>query len=519
MDGRKAALIFMQMLACASPPADGSGGYVPPVPPDPPDPPPTPDPPDPNVIWGIMGTGQSLSAGAWALPTIWGSGSYQNLKLGYNTTVFPWEPTQLVPIGEPLRDSSAAPYPYNIQGETVHTIMSEQISYLSIQRTGYDYRTYHAAVGRDGWAMYLIEKNGIGKPPTPTDPVGIGYSYQAMLDELALTIPLAMSQFGKTIKFRASTLTHGESDYPRIEYGSEVRRLQQNQKADLFALSSQPMTDPFSLIASQASGFPNTGSTGLIYSASSLWDTSVQYPGEIVLACPKYQYNYVADNIHLTAPSEDRLGVKYGQVYDALVRGTGWKPLQPNKIEVSGSLLTLSFDIPSPPIQWDETIVVHQVAHTEWANGRGFEVLDGSGPLTILSATIVGEQVQLLLAGIPGPGLRVRYSMVNDGDGYKRGGQLTDSDPFVGVDSHSYSVSFTNGSTSAVVAGQFNHGPRDMVVSNNLLPNTLILSATGNNIVMSNPWTGTTGSHNVTIRFDNRNYLVIFDLAAPYTAP
>lgn len=516
MNGRETALLFMQMAACLAPPNGGAS----PVPPTPPDPP-TPDPPELDVVWCVMGTGQSLSVGSTSEPVITGYGSgFNNFKLGYDTGTIPWLSTVLVPLEEYMRPLSASPYPYNIQGQTVHTIMGAQISTLVQARTGHAYVTYHGAFGSNGWNMDLIEKNGVQKPPTPTDPSGIGYSYQAMLDELAIAIPLITAQENRVAKFRAGTLTHGESDYSSPGYGARVRTLQQNQKADLFALSGQPMTDPYSLIASQASGFPAEGSTGVTVSAASLWNASVQYPGEIVVSGPKYQYDYSPDNIHLTNVSENRLGVKYGQVYDALVRGTGWTPLQPNGITVLGSLITLTFDIPVTPLQWDETIVVHQVAHTEWANGRGFEVMDSTGDLTITSATIVGETVQILLASVPSTGLRVRYAMVNDGTGCRRGGQLVDSDPFVGVDLQVYQATMTNGSPVAtILSPTFKHGPRDNVASGALLTGATILSVAGSDITMSQNWGGPSGTWPLTIWFDERNYLVQFDLAVPYAAP
>lgn len=495
-----------------------SGGSAP-VPPDPPDPP-TPESPEPAVHWLINTTGQSLSVGSHALPAQ-RTGIYNNTKLGYYTTSIPWLPTNvLIQISEEVRPQAASVYPYNIQGETTSTIRADQITKLYRDRTTHDYSSHTVNVGHDGWAMYYIRKNGVVAPPPddPNDPIGIGYSYQASLDEMAIVIPLCTSQLNKTAKTRAGFLTHGESDYPRIEYGDDVRLLQVNQKADYFALTGQPNTDAYSLICSQASGYPAEESTALVQSAASVWLTSTLYPGEVVLSCPKYQLNYYSDLIHLTAPSEDRLGIKEAQVYDALTRGTGWTPLQPNSITVLGTAITIDLNVPSPPLQWDTTLNPHQTAHTEWANGRGFEVLDSTGPLTIISATITGaNQVTLILGSLPSTGLRVRYAMVNDGVGYIRCGQLCDSDPLIGIDAQDYNVSFTNGSTSATVnSPTFKHGPRDIITAASLVGGTIITAATGTNITLSSPWSGTTGAHTANIRYDNRNYLVIFSLPVPY---
>lgn len=514
MKGTQATAIYM-MGTCLAP----DGEAPPPVPPEPPDPP-TPDPPDLSVHWFIPTTGQSLSVGSHALPaqrtTI-----YSNTKLGYDTAGIPWLPTELVPLSELVRPQAASVYPYNIQGETTSTIRADQITRLYMNRTGgYGYTSHSVNAGHDGWAMIYIEKNGVMAPPPldPNNPIGTGYSYQAALDEMNLVKPMILAQLNKSTKVRVGFITHQESDYSRTDYGDDLRQLQQDQKTDFFAITGQPITDTYTLVASQGSGYPANESGSLIEAAASAWLTSTLYPTEVVTSCPKYQLNYYSDLIHLTAPSEDRLGIKEGQVYDAITSGQGWTPLQPTGITVLGTAITISLNVPFPPLQWDTTLNPHQAAHTEWANGRGFEVLDSTGPLTIISATITGaNQVTLILGSLPSTGLRVRYAMVNDGVGYIRCGQLCDSDPLIGIDAQDYNVSFTNGSTSATVnSPTFKHGPRDIITAASLVGGTIITAATGTNITLSSPWSGTTGAHTANIRYDNRNYLVIFSLPVPY---
>ena len=90
----------------------------------------------------------------------------------------------------------------------------------------------------------------------------------------------------------------------------------------------------------------------------------------------------------------ERLGEKYGEIFDIVVnQGIAWKPVGPNKVAQSGAVITADFDVPDPPLVWDQHLATpHQKLHTaSGAKGRGFEVRDGAGnELTIASTGIQG---------------------------------------------------------------------------------------------------------------------------------
>jgi hypothetical protein len=66
--------------------------------------------------------------------------------------------------------------------------------------------------------------------------------------------------------------------------------------------------------------------------------------------------------------------------------------LQPIDVTRDGQTLSVRFHVPFPPLAWDEAFgAPHQVMHAAWKNGRGFEVEDGQGEVTITEVTIDGR--------------------------------------------------------------------------------------------------------------------------------
>jgi len=106
---------------------------------------------------------------------------------------------------------------------------------------------------------------------------------------------------------------------------------------------------------------------------------------------------------------------------------------------VAGSVVTVHFHVPVPPLVWDEKLPPHS-AIAEWAAGRGFEILAAGVAKTISSVEIVGDDtVQITCANdLSGLQVTVGYAATADGtlpspDQTARWGQLRDSDPFVGA--------------------------------------------------------------------------------------
>src|SRR5438270_4181907 len=121
---------------------------------------------------------------------------YNNLKLALNGAVVPpVDPTidslAMVPLTEPIRPTDPgypSPYPINLDGESPHTAMSEQITKMVVDAAAApDYVTVHTVVGESGQPMSVIKKNGV----FPGNSTAGARAYAATLFEVAAIARLA----------------------------------------------------------------------------------------------------------------------------------------------------------------------------------------------------------------------------------------------------------------------------------------------------------------------------------------
>jgi len=396
---------------------------------------------------GVIGTGQSLSVGGGdsGTPLVAKTQLYNNLKLALNgALVPPFDPTidslSMVPLVEPIRPtdpSYPSAYPGNLDGETPHTAMSEQITKMVMDAAnGHDYITAHTVVGESGQPMSVIKKNGVFPGPFEANTGTGARAYAATLFEVAAIARLAAAA-GKTYGVGAISLIHGEADAGNINYASDIFQLYSDYNADLPPLTGQTATIP--MLVSQQNSVPSTAGSASI-SAVGQWQVGVDHPGDIICVGPKYQYDYSGDStrVHLSALEYDELGEKMAQVYyQRVVLGQDWQPLQPINETVSGNTITLQFHVPVPPLVWDDNM---PPPHTSgpWANGRGFEVSAAGPPQTIDSVEIIApDTVKITCHGdLTGLAVTVAYAITTDGVAMPKGtfrwGHLKDSDPFVG---------------------------------------------------------------------------------------
>lgn len=473
--------------------------------------------PPPFDLVGIVGTGQSLSVGVSGSPAVSTMQPYKNLKLVDAGTDPKYDgmgdQLSLAPLTEPIRPQiqglPSGPYPNNIYGETIHAGMANQITATAQMLGGFEYTTVHSVVGESGKSISVIKKEGTGK------------AYAATLYEASAIKELAKAE-GKTYGIAAITLTHGETDSGDPQYGEKIRQLWADYNTDLPAITGQTGVIP--LLVTQQGTVPDKAG---LRSASTIaqWKLGVDYPGEILCVGPKYQYGYAGDHLHLDAVNYVRLGEKNAEVFlRATMLGEAWKPLQPKSLARTGAKITIEFDVPNPPLAWEETIPPpHQAASTYWAKGRGFEVEDSTGPLTIASVAIAGQSVEIELSEEPkGQALVVRYAMTQDVDGFTGGtaearrGQLRDSDPFIGRDQQTIPCKVTSGSTTVTAeAGAFALRTVGDLVSGGGLPEGTVIVAkkSATEVTLSQSFPGADGAADLTFHYDHRNYAVHFELA------
>lgn len=470
----------------------------------------------PPFDWvGVLGTGQSLAVGYAGTPVVSTTQPYGNLKLLDSGSDPKYDgigdELSLVPLTAPIRPpptvKGVVQYPNNIFGETIHEGMANQISATAEAIGKIAYATVHSVVGESGNGIVYLKKGGIG------------HAYAASIYEVSAIAALAKAA-GKTYGIGAVVLTHGEDDALDETYEAQIAQLAADYAADLPALTGQ--SEPIPMFLTQQSTYPLT-SKDLPISAVAAWKLGVDNPGKIFCVGPKYQYVYMPDHKHLDALNYRRLGEKYGEVYArVLMFGEAWRPLQPRKLEKSGATVTIDFDVPDPPLAWEESMPApHQSANLAWAKGRGFEVVDATGPLTITAAEIMDAAVRLTLAAPPGPGLVVRYAMTQDVDGAMGGtasgrhGQLRDTDPFVGRDAATIACETTAGATTVSAAeGAFaERSPGDIVTGPGVPADTVVVSKSGGSALELSHPVDKGGAVMLSFHHDLRNYAVHFELA------
>ena len=398
--------------------------------------------PGPFTWAGVIGTGQSLAVGTTPVNTAVNQQPYNNLMLSLGGAgVPPFDPNaaalSIVPLQEPLRNQSSGfprAYPGNLWGETPHGAMAAQVSALAAEAPGGDYVTVHSVVGESGQGMVAIKKGAV---ETTMNGGIIGRAYAASMFEVAAIARLASEQ-GQTYGVGAIVVTHGETDSGSSSYEAELVQLWSDYNADIAAITGQTQMIPMIVSQHHAYGFTAGARSGASASTLTQWRIGVNNPGEIICSGPKYQYPYVADGIHLDVRGYEMLGEKYGQIYyQKVVLGADWQPLQPTSVERDGTIVRVHFQVPVPPLAWDDVIPApHQSGLTPWAQGRGFELRAGGTDIEILLTEIVGDTVELTTASPVPANTTVGYAVTSDGTAVlglgHRWGQLRDSDPFVG---------------------------------------------------------------------------------------
>jgi hypothetical protein len=261
-----------------------------------------------------------------------------------------------------------------------------------------------------------------------------GRAYAATLFEVAALTRLAREQ-GLTYGVGAVIITHGEADAGNGNYANDLFQLWSDYDTDLRALTGQ--RESLVMLVSQQHSVPD-GVGSRSASTQAEWRAGIDHVGQIVCSGPKYQYAYAADGVHLVTVGYQMLGEKYGQVYhERVVLGRDWQPLQPLGVERNGRVLSVRYHVPVAPMVFDTTLPApHQGGTGEWAQGRGFEVWQGTRRVVIESVVIADDRVEITLGEDAGTGFTLAYAATYDGvtptGGTRRRGLLRDSDPFVG---------------------------------------------------------------------------------------
>ncbi len=389
-----------------------------------------------DIPWdwsGVIGTGQSLAIGQLGRPAASTQQAHHNLMLSTGKLPWPIDPAdaslEMVPLVEPigrLAPGYPSSWPENINGETPHAAMADEVTALVKAATGKDFISVHGEVGENGMGIRFLKKN--------PDKQGLnGHSFEASLVETKAITRLAKAA-GKTYGIGAIIVTHGENDAGNAKYEEQLHQLWQDFNTDLPAITGQTQT--IQMIVSQQNSSGNRSASALAQ-----WKIGVDFPKEIVCSGPKYQYP-APDGTHLNTEGYRELGEKYGQIYfERVILGKDWQPLQPTKAQHDGKTITVQFHVPVPPLAWETAFDSPHQNVEEWKLGKGFEVSTAGGQrVAITSAEIDGDAVVITCATDAGAGARVSYALFGDRTkmakpfpGTTHWGLLRDSDPFKGA--------------------------------------------------------------------------------------
>jgi len=222
---------------------------------------------------------------------------------------------------------------------------------------------------------------------------------------------------GKSYVVRAVTAIHGESDHYASEfpldgtngapnaitnYSDALLEWQRDYDAEVKARTGQTLDVP--LFVSQLSDWTDTRSSAV---ANLQLDAHVRAPGKVVLVGPTYHLPFATDCIHFTNHGNRRLGEYFAKAYlKHVLEGKAWEPVRPLQITRAGSVITVKFHVPAPPLVLDTTNVTNP-------GSFGFRYTDASGaPPAIQSVAVTApDTVTITLASAPtGASRRLSYA-------------------------------------------------------------------------------------------------------------
>lgn len=335
---------------------------------------------DNNVYYQILATGQSLVFG-WG-PSLTNTPIFTNKMINLSKT-------ELIPLREP--------FPSNTWNqESSASALGNFISSATITNNGFDFKSIVTLSGKSG-TSYLGLKKG-------TVPYSNGLLDMSIAKKLT-------NELGFPYIFGAFYVIHGESDMTLTAstYKGYLEEWQNDLETDSKLITGQTGTIPLFLCQLSRRGLtsytnPNTP-IGQLNAAES-------NPTKIFLVTPKYMLDY-ADGVHITNYSQRRLGEYYGKVMKkVLVDGVAWKPLSPSSVSISANVITVNFNVPVAPLQFD-TVKVMSTAN------YGFEYFDDTSSATISNVALGsdGVSVVITLSNIPtGANKKIAYAYSSSGD-------------------------------------------------------------------------------------------------------
>lgn len=327
----------------------------------------------------LLISGQSLSCGATS-PVVSVAQIYGNLSFNTGVRAGGAGLTGFIPLVETWDGS---------QGETIASGLANMIAEQATQ------------LGEAH--VMLASAHGVGGQPYAALKKGTA-PYANGLAQVSAAVAIAAMN-GQSHAVRGLAIVHGESDHlaNNLAYADDLLAWQSDYEADVAAITGA--SGPLPLFLCQMSSFTKYGSASSRIPAAQLAAARAR-PDRVFVVGPKYFLPYT-DGVHLTGDGERWLGEYYAKAYrKVLIDGERWSPVQPREVTRDGAVITIRFQVPAPPLVFDELLVSNP-------GNYGFEFSDASGaPPAITEVALVDAvTVRVTLASAPVAGnRRIRYA-------------------------------------------------------------------------------------------------------------
>lgn len=355
--------------------------------------------------WNYIGlTGQSNTVGLLATPALDTVPVYpfqafmfaNGLALGLqnNSTVTALTPTVLTGFA-PLVEGGVP----NAGG--YETIASSVVDNLN-DRGNYPVLVANTAVGNQDLATVCAGAGGAcsGTP---------GAMWTNALD--AITSAATYTTHGGGIIERAQMMIQGERDdsegTSQSTYSNELTAFQSGWQPTAQAVTGQSAAIP--LFLAQISNWTGNSHTTSVIPLAQL-ATGTQANSNVYLVAPQYFLVYT-NTLHIGNTSERLIGEYFWQAYASVVQGGATTSnaflTYPTSVSIAGAVITVTFNVPVPPLVLDTTSSILSRTIPTWTND-GFAYTDNSSPPSISSVALGGNAcspvntcVQITLSGTP----------------------------------------------------------------------------------------------------------------------
>lgn len=387
----------------------------------------------------VMFVGQSLAAGGLGTAAVTTSQPYTNRTfaggsiLGDQYTELPPVASiaSLIPLVEGVTQDQESP---------VSAFANQVAAFARAAGYGAAHDMLAASWARSG-ALYSAIQKGAAR---------YDYSLQSVQQAKAL--------LGSVI-VPALMCVHGESD-GSCGYAQKVTNgypsattWQSDYEADIKALTGQSGAIPMFISQPLAKECTAAGNPRPPWFYDGLLGLYEQYQATFPMVGPKYVLPQNADRIHLTNLGYRWLGEYYAKAYwRKTILGQAWDCLRPLSTSVSGSVITITFHVPVPPMVFDTTLV---------SNTQNYGFTYGDTP-TITGVSITndgtGTNVGVVQITLSGPPVNTSNMTVEYAGGAMSSprGNLRDSDAVVSLNGnflYNWCVHFAKKSTWSCCPG------------------------------------------------------------------